>query len=124
MCTNICTLDNLCKLIGLKNYIVKCSYILLNILLLRFRKVYHSIRYHIYRLTIRCVFRRGRLVLASAYESFFHQGQKHNISNIIRGIYPLCPTARHASVDPYIHNKTIKHTFFCHDSSTKMYFSL
>ena len=36
-----------------------------------------------------------RLVLASApyapAESFFHRGQKHTISNFIRGIFPLSP---------------------------------
>ena len=43
---------------------------------------------------------KKRLNLASApfalHESFFHQGQKHNISNYIREI---CPTAGHASVE-------------------------
>ena len=30
--------------------------------------------------------------------NFFHQGHKHTFVNFIRGICPLCPTARHASV--------------------------
>jgi hypothetical protein len=40
---------------------------------------------------------KERLVLVFVHydpiESFFHQGQKYTISNFIRGIWPLCPTA-------------------------------
>ena len=53
---------------------------------------------------------KERLVLVSAHyaphESFYHQGQKHNISNFTRcifreGICHLCPTAGHASGGEY-----------------------
>ena len=56
------------------------------------------------------------LVLASApyasNESFLHPGQKNNISNFIRGIFPLRPTAPHASATNQLTHsrmKSIKH---------------